>query len=133
MNATYTLCKGTEQLDPIGNTAGVSSILDDYLRKRLKPVEGAIPHLDGIEMYGNSIPAANADGDLFEHINFQQCYDIDRAFDARTSGPRTTWSQFLKAQRRETSSMFMFSGCSPGPIADLPTQLNIGLRRALNN
>ena len=55
----------------------VSSSLDDYLRKRLKPVEGAIPHLPGIEMYGNSIPAANADGDLFEYINFQQRYNID--------------------------------------------------------
>jgi hypothetical protein len=28
-------------------------------------------------MYGNSIRAANADGDLFEYINFQQRYDID--------------------------------------------------------
>jgi serine phosphatase RsbU (regulator of sigma subunit) len=55
----------------------VSSGLDEYLRKRLKPVEGAIPHLPGIEMYGNSIPAANADGDLFEYINFQQRYNID--------------------------------------------------------
>ena len=55
----------------------VSSTLDDYLRKRLKPVEGAIPHLPGIEMFGSSIPAANADGDLFEYINFQQRYNID--------------------------------------------------------
>ena len=31
--------------------------IDEYLRKRLMPVEGAIPHLTGIEMYGNSIPA----------------------------------------------------------------------------
>jgi len=54
-----------------------NSTLDEYLRKRLKPVEGAIPHLAGIEMYGNSIPAANADGDLFEYINFQQRYNID--------------------------------------------------------
>jgi serine phosphatase RsbU (regulator of sigma subunit) len=60
-----------------GNGAGVSSTLDEYLRKRLKPVEGAIPHLTGIDMYGNSIPAANADGDLFEYINFQQRYNID--------------------------------------------------------
>lgn len=54
-----------------------SPTLDDYLRKRLKPVEGVIPQLAGIEMYGNSIPAANADGDLFEYINFQQRYNID--------------------------------------------------------
>jgi hypothetical protein len=60
------------------NESGVaSSTLDDYLRKRLKPVEGAIPRLPGIEMFGNSIPAANADGDLFEYINFQQRYNID--------------------------------------------------------
>ena len=38
----------TPQLDPS---------IADYLRKRLMPVEGAIPHLAGIDMYGNSIPA----------------------------------------------------------------------------
>src|ERR1700720_5023545 len=51
--------------------------IDEYLRKRLMPVEGAIPHLSGIEMYGNSIPAGTVGGDLFEYINFQQRYDID--------------------------------------------------------
>ena len=51
--------------------------IDEYLRERLMPVEGAIPHLPGIEMYGNSIPAGTVGGDLFEYINFQQRYDID--------------------------------------------------------
>ena len=51
--------------------------IDDYLRKRLMPVEGAIPQLKGIEMYGNSIPAGTVGGDLFEYINFQQRYDIE--------------------------------------------------------
>jgi serine phosphatase RsbU (regulator of sigma subunit) len=51
--------------------------IGDYLRKRLMPVEGAIPHIPGIEMYGNSIPAGTVGGDLFEYINFQQRYDID--------------------------------------------------------
>jgi len=51
--------------------------IDEYLRKRLMPVEGAIPQLPGIEMYGNSIPAGTVGGDLFEYINFQQRYDID--------------------------------------------------------
>ena len=50
--------------------------IDEYLRKRLMPVEGAIPHLTGIEMYGNSIPAGTVGGDVFEYINFQQRYDI---------------------------------------------------------
>src|SRR6202040_191708 len=51
--------------------------IDEYLRKRLMPVEGAIPQLPGIEMYGNSIPAGDVGGDLFEYINFQQRYDVD--------------------------------------------------------
>jgi serine phosphatase RsbU (regulator of sigma subunit) len=41
------------------------------------PVEGAIPHIPGIEMFGTSIPAGTVGGDLFEYINFQQRYDID--------------------------------------------------------
>ncbi len=57
-------------------TAEVPGI-DEYLRKRLMPVEGAIPQLAGIEMYGNSIPAGKVGGDLFEYINFQQRYNID--------------------------------------------------------
>lgn len=51
--------------------------IDEYLRRRLMPVEGAIPQLDGIDMYGNSIPAETVGGDLFEYINFQQRYNID--------------------------------------------------------
>ena len=41
------------------------------------PVEGVIPRLTGIEMYGNSVPAESVGGDLFEYINFQQRYNID--------------------------------------------------------
>lgn len=58
-------------------TTSVEASIDEYLRKRLMPVEGAIPHLPGIEMYGNSIPAGKVGGDLFEYINFQQRYNID--------------------------------------------------------
>jgi serine phosphatase RsbU (regulator of sigma subunit) len=58
-------------------TANTFLTIDDYLRERLMPVEGAIPHIPGIEMYGNSLPAGTVGGDLFEYINFQQRYDID--------------------------------------------------------
>jgi hypothetical protein len=51
--------------------------IDEYLRKWLMPVEGGIPHVQRIDMYGNSIPAGIGGGDLFEYINFQQRYDID--------------------------------------------------------
>jgi serine phosphatase RsbU (regulator of sigma subunit) len=56
---------------------GIVPSIDEYLRERLMPVEGAIPHIPGIEMFGNSIPAGTVGGDLFEYINFQQRYDID--------------------------------------------------------
>ena len=51
--------------------------IDEYLRERLMPVEGGIPQIPGIEMYGNSVPVGRVGGDLFEYINFQQRYDID--------------------------------------------------------
>lgn len=53
------------------------SNIDEYLRERLMPVEGAIPVIPGIEMFGDSIPAGTVGGDLFEYINFQQRYDIE--------------------------------------------------------
>ncbi len=58
-------------------TTPAEPTIDDYLRKRLRPVEGAIPQLPGIDMYGNSIPAGSVGGDLFEYLNFQQRYNID--------------------------------------------------------
>jgi serine phosphatase RsbU (regulator of sigma subunit) len=51
--------------------------IDEYLRERLMPVEGSIPHISGIEMYGNSVPVGKVGGDLFEYINFHQRYDVD--------------------------------------------------------
>jgi serine phosphatase RsbU (regulator of sigma subunit) len=58
-------------------TTPIATSIDEYLRKRLMPVEGVIPRLAGIEMWGNSIPAETVGGDLFEYINFQQRYNID--------------------------------------------------------
>ena len=55
------------------------------------PVEGAVPHIPGIEMFGNSIPAGTVGGDLFEYINFQQRYDID----ARIQQAQRLSKQFL--------------------------------------
>src|SRR3954467_6530111 len=66
--------------------------IDEYLRKRLMPVEGSIPHLPGIEMYGDSIPAGAVGGDLFEYINFQQRYNID----ARIARARRQAAEFIQ-------------------------------------
>ena len=57
------------------------------------PVEGAIPHIPGIEMFGNSIPAGTVGGDLFEYINFQQRYDID----ARVQRAQRLAKEFLES------------------------------------
>src|SRR5580704_6434780 len=70
----------------------VSSI-DEYLRERLMPVEGAIPQIPGFEMFGNSIPVGTVGGDLFEYINFQQRYDID----ARIQRAQRLSQEFLTA------------------------------------
>jgi serine phosphatase RsbU (regulator of sigma subunit) len=69
--------------------------MDDYLRERLMPVEGAIPHMSGIEMFGNSIPAGTVGGDLFEYINFQQRYDLD----VRIEQAQRTSREFLEPFR----------------------------------
>ena len=61
----------------IMTSSKVDNSIDEYLRQRLMPVEGAIPHLRGIDMYGNSIPVGTVGGDLFEYLNFQQRYNID--------------------------------------------------------
>jgi hypothetical protein len=68
--------------------------IDEYLRERLMPVEGAIPHIPGIEMFGNSIPAEAVGGDLYEYINFQQRYDID----ARIQQAGRLSKEFLETQ-----------------------------------
>ena len=70
----------------------MESTIDEYLHKRLMPVEGVIPHVQGIEMYGNSIPVGTVGGDLFEYINFQQRYDID----ARIQRARQLSKEFLE-------------------------------------
>jgi serine phosphatase RsbU (regulator of sigma subunit) len=58
-------------------TTWIAPTISEYLRKRLMPVEGVIPQLPDIDMYGNSVPAGRVGGDLFEYINFQQRYNID--------------------------------------------------------
>jgi hypothetical protein len=63
--------------NPSMSTEHTDLSIDEYLRERLMPVEGSIPHISGIEMYGNSVPVGSVGGDLFEYINFQQRYDID--------------------------------------------------------
>jgi serine phosphatase RsbU (regulator of sigma subunit) len=66
--------------------------IDEYLRERLMPVEGAIPQIQGIEMFGNSIPVGTVGGDLFEYINFQQRYDIE----ARVQQAQRLSKEFLE-------------------------------------
>lgn len=78
--------------------AGMS--IDEYLRERLTPVEGAIPHFPGLEMYGDSIPAQTVGGDLFESINFQQRYDID----ARIRNALKSSEEYLRSNPSDASN-----------------------------
>lgn len=74
-------------------TVSADMTISEYLRDRLMPVEGAIPHLAGIEMYGDSIPAEAVGGDLFEYINFQHRYDIE----SRISNALKMSKEFLRS------------------------------------
>ena len=88
-------------------TRQVQPSIDEYLRKRLMPVEGTIPHLPGIDMFGNSIPAGTVGGDLFEYINFQQRYDID----ARIARALKLSKDYLEPLPKGPASA-KFGGCS---------------------
>jgi len=92
-----------------GNTYSAPSI-DEYLRKRLMPVEGAIPHVQGIEMYGNSIPAGTVGGDLFEYINFQQRYDIDARIQRALKRSRSISSRLRQVRCRVIQWTIMSNG-----------------------
>jgi len=84
--------------------------IEEYLRERLMPVEGAIPHIPGIEMFGNSIPAGTVGGDLFEYINFQQRYDLDARIQKAQSLSRDYSKACLQALQCATASMITCSG-----------------------
>ncbi len=49
-----------------------------YLSRRLRPVPGAIPHIQGIDIYGMSIPLNGiVGGDLITYVNFEDRFDLD--------------------------------------------------------
>jgi len=50
--------------------------IDEYLRKKLMPVEGVIPHLPASHVWEHD-SGRDCGGDVFEYINFQQRYNID--------------------------------------------------------
>jgi len=66
------------------NSIRTSSIAD-YLRKRLTPTEEMIPNIDGLEMFGCSVPAETAGGDFFEYINFPKRFDIEQRIEKAKS------------------------------------------------
>src|SRR5690349_5605086 len=102
--------------------------IDEYLRERLMPVEGAIPHVQGIEMYGNSIPAGTVGGDLFEYINFQQRYDIE----ARIQRALKRSEEYLEplpagaAQRNSVDDHVEWLKSRPGYKPEMETEYRAG-------
>jgi serine phosphatase RsbU (regulator of sigma subunit) len=98
--------------------------IDEYLRERLMPVEGAIPQIPGIEMFGNSIPAGTVGGDLFEYINFQQRYDLD----ARIQQAQRLSEEFLEplppgvAVRNSVDDHVRWLQGTPGYKAEMETE-----------
>jgi len=91
-------------------TALADTAIGEYLRERLMPVEGVIPHLEGIDMYGTSVPAELAGGDLFEYINFKQRYDLD----ARIRRAVLLSQECLQAHRMGAPDYIRYVHYSPG-------------------
>jgi hypothetical protein len=84
--------------------------IDEYFRKRLMPVEGVIPQLAGIEMYGNSIPAGSVGAIFLSTSTFSSVTTLTLASQAPSSGRSSTLSLFPKTRLRETRWMSMCSG-----------------------
>ena len=91
-------------------TAYVEPSIDEYLRERLTPAEGANPHLPGIEMYGNSILPGMIGGDLFEYTNFRQRYDIDARIQRAMKRSTESLSPMPPVRRRVIHWTIMWSG-----------------------
>src|SRR5438552_18799863 len=95
----------------------VEPSIDEYFRKRLMPVEGVIPQLAGIDIYGNAIPAGSVGGDLFEYINFQQRYNID----ARIARALRLSKEYVEpvsegqAPRNSVDEFVQWLGSNPNP------------------
>lgn len=117
------ICTTKTALQQSAMASQIEPGIDEYLRKRLMPVEGSIPHLAGIEMFGDSIPAGSVGGDLFEYINFQQRYNIDariaRALRLSTEylepllegqGPRNTVDEHVE---------WLISKSAPGDVQEI--------------
>ena len=98
--------------------------IDEYLRERLMPVEGSIPHIPGIDMFGKSIPAESVGGDLFEYINFQQRYDID----ARIEQTQRLSKEFLEplppgvSARNSVDDHVRWLKATPGYSSEMETE-----------
>jgi len=98
--------------------------IDEYLRERLMPVEGAIPHIRGIEMFGNSIPVETVGGDLFEYINFEQRYDLE----ARIQQAQRLSKEFLEplpsgaAVRNAVDDQVQWLKTTPGYKPEMETE-----------
>ena len=103
--------------------------IDEYLRKKLMPVEGVIPHLPGIDMYGNTIPDEIVGGDVFEYINFQQRYNIEARIHQAEWLAKEVLDRLLRGSPCAIPSMSMFSGWRRGPATRRRTESSSGGRR----
>ena len=94
----------------MSTTPQIERTIDEYLRKRLMPVEGAIPRLAGIDMYGNSIPAGSVGGDLLSTSISSNAITLTRESQPLSSWRRNTSIPSQKARFHGTPWMTMCNG-----------------------
>jgi hypothetical protein len=70
--------------------------IDEYLRERLMPVEGAIPHIAGVEMFGNSIPVGPLAGIFSSTSIFNSFTTLMHEFSRRNGCPKSSSNRLLQ-------------------------------------
>ena len=88
----------TSETTPIQEELGI----DQYLRKRLMPVEGAIPQLPKTDMYGTPFPREARAGTSSSTSTFSSAITLMRVLPAPCSCLTITCKLFPAAGIRET-------------------------------
>jgi hypothetical protein len=107
--------------------------IDEYLRKRLMPVEGAIPHIARTDMYRSSIPAGTVAEIFSSTSTFSSATTSTGESPVHYSCRRNICNRFHPARLDGTRWMSTCTGCCPIPAWTTPLKQSIGRREAPNN
>ena len=72
-----------------------------YAAEHLTPAPGAIPKIDGVDIYGVTLPLNGvAGGDAISYVNFQERFDLDARIEKALSQGQETTARGLQEMKR---------------------------------